>query len=151
MLAATAILSCAGVSAAAQTAPSASPAKEPAHVAVVGSDYAFAQFPTTIPAGKTLFSFDNRGKVRHEMSIVLLKPGITLQQLIEKGPGAASSRAIADRLIGILIARPGEASGGQLFVELSSGQRYVVICTLKDVPDGPQHAALGMITSFDVP
>lgn len=85
------------------------------------------------------------------MSMVLLNPGVTMQQIVEKGPGAASSRAFADRAIGILIARPAEASGGQLFVELLSGRRYLVVCSLKDAPDAPQHAQLGMVTSFDVP
>ena len=125
--------------------------RAPAQVAVVGNDYAFVRFPATIPAGATLFSFDNRGNVRHEMSVVLLHAGVTMQQIVEKGPGAASSRAFADRPIGILIARPGEASGGQLFVELLSGRRYLVVCSLKDAPDAPQHAQLGMVTSFDVP
>src|SRR5215212_305292 len=54
-----------------------------AQVTVIGNDYAFTQLPATIPAGQTLFAFENRGKVRHEMSVMLLKPGITLQQVLE--------------------------------------------------------------------
>ena len=130
-------------------APTAFP--EPARVTVAGNDYAFVQIPTTIRAGPTLFSFENRGRVRHEMSVMLLRPGVTVQQVLERGPGAASSRELSASLIGLLIARPGESAGGQLFVKLESGQRYLVICTLKDPPDGKPHAQLGMITSFDVP
>jgi hypothetical protein len=125
--------------------------RSPAHVTVIGDDYTFVQFPSTIAAGQTSFSFENRGRVRHEMSMVLLKPGVTPQQVLERGPNAAASRAMADRLIGILIARPAESSGGQLLVELQSGQRYLVVCTLKDAPDARPHIQLGMVTSFDVP
>jgi hypothetical protein len=127
------------------------PASVPAQVTVVGNDYAFVQLPATIAAGPTLFSFENRGSVRHELSIVQLKPGVTVRQVLERGPGAASSRAMAEKLIGILVVRPGESSGGQLLVDLQSGQRYLVVCTLKDTPDAQPHAQLGMIGSFDVP
>ena len=122
-----------------------------AKVAVVGNDYAFVGMPTTIAPGETRFSFENRGTVRHEMSMVLLKPGVTVEQVLERGPGAAAGRLFAERLVGILIARPGEASDGQLLVDLQPGRRYLVICTLKDTPDAKQHAQLGMVTSFDVP
>lgn len=125
--------------------------RAPAHVPVVANDYAFIGFPTTIAAGPTEFSFENRGKVRHEMSVVLLRPGVTVQQVLEAGPGAASSRLMADQIIGILIARPGEAAGGRLSVDLQSGRRYLVVCSLKNSPTDKPHAMLGMITSFDVP
>jgi hypothetical protein len=46
----------------------------PQAVLVVGTDYAF-QIPEPIRSGETLFTFENRGTVRHEMSIVLLKEG----------------------------------------------------------------------------
>ena len=55
-------------------AASAQAAQRPAQIAVVGSDYAFIGFPTTIAAGPTLFSFENRGEVRHEMTMILLSP-----------------------------------------------------------------------------
>ena len=123
---------------------------EPARVAVVGDDYAFVQFPSTLPPGATLFSFENRGHVRHELSIALLKPGVTLQDVLQKGPGGAGSRLLAERLIGILVARPGESSGGQLLVTLEPGRRYVAVCTLKDSPGAQPHVALGMIGTFDI-
>src|SRR4051812_35928853 len=95
----------------------------PTQVTVIGDDYAFVKFPATIPAGLTAFSFENRGKHKHEMSMVLLTPGTTLQDVVQRGPGAASSRAMAQSLIGLLIARQGETGGGQLLVDLKSGQR----------------------------
>src|SRR5437870_4645178 len=97
----------------------------PNEVAVVGNDYAFVQLPLSVPAGPTLFSFENRGKVRHELSIALLKPGVTLADVMQGKVGAVSSRAVSDSIVGLLIARPGEAAGGKLYVELRSGRRYL--------------------------
>jgi hypothetical protein len=124
--------------------------KAPAHVAVVGNDYTFVQFPQTIAAGPTFFSFENRGKVRHEFSVALLQPGVTAQQIAESGR-SANARVFLQRSVGLLIARPGETSGGELYIELKSGQRYLVTCTLKDSVDSKPHAQMGMMTSFDVP
>ena len=126
-------------------------AKAPAQVAVVGNDYAFIGFPSTIAAGPTTFSFENRGEVRHEMTIILLKPGLTIKDVMAMPTGAITSPRAAESLIGLLIARKHEKAGGQLLVELKSGQRYLVICNLRDAPDGQPHSTLGMVTTFDVP
>lgn len=124
---------------------------EPAHVAIVGADYAFVQLPSTLRAGPTLFSFENRGTKRHEMSIALLVPGVTAESLVvSRERASVSSRAVSDSIVGLLIARPGERSGGQLYANLIAGRSYVVICTLKDTPDARPHAELGMIGGFRV-
>src|SRR4051812_9578562 len=72
-------------------------------IRVTGNDYAFIHLPSTIRAGRTLFSFTNTGKVKHEMSVVLMKPGVTAQEVFQMGPAAASSRAVADQFVGILL------------------------------------------------
>ena len=125
-------------------------AAAPAQVAVVANEYAFIGFPTSIAAGPTLFSFENQGEVRHEMSILLLKPGLTMKDALAAGP-AVTGPKVAESLIGLLIARKHEAAGGKLFVELKSGQRYLVICSLRNTPEADPHSKLGMVTSFDVP
>ena len=124
--------------------------RAPAQVAVVGNDYAFIGFPATIAAGSTLFSFENRGDVRHEMSIILLKPGLALKDAMDAG-GAATGPRIAESLIGVLVARKHEIAGGKLLVELKSGQRYLVVCNLKNTPDADPHSKMGMVATFDVP
>jgi hypothetical protein len=123
------------------------PARE---VPVVANEYAFIGFPATIAAGPTLFSFENRGEVRHEMSIILLKPGLTAKDALAAG-AAVTGPKVAERLVGLLVARKHESAAGKLLVELESGQRYLVICNLKDSPGAEAHSKLGMITSFDVP
>jgi hypothetical protein len=121
-----------------------------AQVAVVANEYAFIGFPTSIAAGPTLFSLENQGEVRHEMSIILLKPGLTLQDALAAGLAVTGAK-VAESLVGLLIARKHESAGGKLFVELKSGQRYLVICNLRDTPDADPHSKRGMVTSFDVP
>lgn len=135
----------------AQGGGSPNPTAGVAEVSIVGSDYAFVKPPTSIGAGKTLFSFENRGRVRHELSIALLQPGVTVQDVMQAPAGQTASRRFAESIIGILIARPGESSGGRLFVDLQRGRRYIMVCTLKDTPDAQRHADLGMVSSFDVP
>jgi hypothetical protein len=126
-------------------------APEPAHVAVVGTDYAFVQLPATLAAGPTLFSFENRGTKRHELSMVLLQVGIRADSVFALRPIPAGARAVVDSIVGLLIARPGERSGGQLYVNLIAGRSYAVVCTLKDTPDAQPHTELGMVGSFRVP
>jgi len=123
---------------------------EPAHVAIVGADYAFVQLPATLAPGPTLFSFENRGTKRHEMSIVLLNPRVAPDTLLASKPGSLTGRAVSDSIIGLLLARPGERGGGQLYANLISGRTYVVICTLKDSPDARPHVELGMVGTFRV-
>jgi hypothetical protein len=125
---------------------------EPARVAIVGTDYAFVQLPATLPAGPTLFSFENRGAKRHELSIALLKAGVQAESLVVAGGQlpSVSSRAVSDSIVGILIARPAERSGGQLYVNLIAGRSYIIVCTLRDTPDAPPHTSLGMIGGFRV-
>jgi hypothetical protein len=135
---------------AAQSAKATS-AVEPNHVTIIGADYAFSQLPTTLAGGPTLFSFENRGLKRHELSVALLRPDVTMDELLRGGEQiSVSARAVSDSIIGLLIARPGERSGGQLYANLIAGRTYVVICTLKDTPDARRHAELGMIGSFKV-
>src|SRR5688500_16047764 len=71
----------------------------PNRVTIVGSDYAFLGAPTTLPPGETLFAFENRGSVRHEVNIRLLRPGVSvtdaqrafLRQASTSSPGRAAA------------------------------------------------------------
>lgn len=143
----TVVALCAGTAwpGAAQTAP-----REPVRIHVVGTDYAFLPLPATLAPGKTLFSFENRGKVRHELSIALLRPGVTLQQMMQVVPGSGERPGYIEKVVGILIAKPGDTSGGELLADLLPGRRYLVRCSLRDTPDAAPHHQLGMVTVFDV-
>ena len=118
-----------------------------ATVTVVGLDYAY-QAPAILPAGRTAFAFENRGKVWHEVVIARLKPGVTLDSLMHAETGPAR-RALV-KSVGILVAEAGESPLGRLVTELSAGETYVLYCNFQDAPDKPRHMMMGMIASIHV-
>lgn len=121
----------------------------PNDVTVVGIDYAF-DAPDTLPPGATAIAFENRGKVPHEMILVRLKEGITLEKLMEGVGRGGDPREFTEGGAGILIAAPGETTAGRLLVDLLPGWRYALVCNFQDEPDAPPHIALGMRSSFAV-
>ena len=112
-------------------------------VTVLAHDYAFMA-PDTLDAGATLFSLQNKGAVRHEVVVLQLKPGRTLAEYINaKTP--EERRVLADGVaFGLILAEAGQASPGRLLTDLQPGHAYVLICNLRDTPDKPPHAQLGM-------
>ena len=123
-----------------------SPPLGPQGITVTGSDYAF-QLPDSLQAGATVLHFTNAGKVDHEMGMALLKPGVTLAQVMDRIKGGASPDSLLDGIVGILIAKPGVTTLGGLSVELLPGRTYALFCNFQDGPDKPPHSALGMVTS----
>lgn len=119
---------------------------EPQDLTVTGSDYAF-QLPDSLPAGPTILRFNNAGKVDHEMGVALLKPGVTLAQVLERIKAGASPDSLLDGIVGILIAKPGVSTLGGLSVELLPGRTYAMFCNFQDGPNQPPHSSLGMVTS----
>jgi hypothetical protein len=113
---------------------------------VTGSDYAF-QLPDSLPAGPTVLRFTNAGKVDHEMGVALLKPGVTLAQVLERIKAGSSPDSLLDGIVGVLIAKPGVSALGGLSVELLPGRTYAMFCNFQDGPDQPPHSSLGMVTS----
>ena len=137
----------------------------PNRVTIVGSDYAFLGAPTTLPAGETLFAFENRGTVRHEVNIRLLRPGVSvadaqrafLRQASSPEAGNAGSagaglltRQVVERNVGVLLAAPGDTAGGRIYVRLIPGRSYALVCVLRDNADSKQHIDLGMLGGFIV-
>jgi plastocyanin len=115
---------------------------------VVANDYAFTPLPARVTAGPTVFTFSNHGTVQHEASLARLKEGATIDDVLKLIKEGGRPRDVVERSIGILIARPGQRPDGKLWVELLPGRSYMLICTLKDNPDAPVHAMLGMYTGF---
>ena len=118
-------------------------------VIIVAADYTFT-VPTPIRAGLTTFGFENRGQQRHEMSLARLKPGITVDSLLQINPGPARRALVDVNTGGILFAEPGQHTLDRLLVNLEAGRTYAVICNLRDAPDKPQHTSLGMFATFTV-
>src|SRR5687768_2663833 len=94
--------------------PARSPANsEPREVNVIGLDYAF-QHPTELPAGPTIFRFVNKGKVRHEFNIALLKQGVKPGDVVALRKEGKSPVHLLEGGVGVLFASPGGSSGAAL-------------------------------------
>jgi hypothetical protein len=124
------------------------PLPPPGHqdITVTASDYAF-QLPDSLQAGPTVLHLTNAGKVDHEMGMALLKPGVTLAQVLARIKAGASPDSLLDGIVGILIAKPGVSTVGGLSVELLPGRTYAMFCNFQDGPDKPPHSSLGMVAS----
>jgi plastocyanin len=120
----------------------------PQEIEVVANDYAFAPLPSRIASGPTVFTFVNHGTVQHEAAIARLRDGQTIDSLLKIVKAGGRSRDVVERSVGILIAGASKSPDGKLWVDLLPGESYVLICTLKDHPDSPPHAMLGMYAAF---
>jgi hypothetical protein len=136
------------------TRKASAPTKAMQVVKVIGTDYAF-EVPDAVTAGRTEILFQNDGKQKHEIAVVLARPGTTSAQI----SAAAASGIAAPRLaeaysdgspLGALFAAPGTTSRATMMVNLQHGQTYVFVCTLRDTPAMPQHASMGMYHLFQV-
>jgi hypothetical protein len=119
-------------------------------IRIVASDYAFIDVPPVVRPGLTYFALKNAGKVRHEMALLRLEPGIGVSDAIQNEKGGGKGRAKFFKTVGLLIEPPGGSTIGWLAMELRSGETYVLICSLRDHPDAPQHFDLGMYSAFAV-
>ena len=112
-------------------------------VQIVGTDYAF-HAPTDLPAGRTTFRFANHGKVEHELNISRLKPGVSIDKLLETIRAHESVKDLIDGPVGVLFAAPGDTSNAGLTADLAAGQTYAVICIFTDSAGAKPHHDLGM-------
>ncbi len=126
----------------------------PQVVRVVATDYAL-QAPDSIHAGAAHFVVENRGRVPHEMVFGLLRPGKGLPDMVVAARENVRLRLLSERYLvgppyGAVFAWPGATSPARLTVDLRKGQRYALLCTLRDSTESPQHAALGMVRVLTV-
>lgn len=134
----------------AATPAAAQRAKVHPEVHITATDYAFIDTPATIKRGLTFFSFSNIGKVRHEMSISRLEPGVSVDQMLANEKAGGKGRGKLAKPIGLLIEPPGKSTISWLAVDLKAGETYLIACTLRDAPDAQPHIDLGMVASFRV-
>ena len=118
-------------------------------IKVAGVDYAF-QVPDSLSPGPAAFRFANTGKVPHEMIVALLKPGVTLGQLMSEMQAGRDPQTLTEGMVGILITPPGTESIGTLNVDLLPGRTYVWVCSFQDTPEAKPHIELGMVASRTV-
>ena len=126
------------------------PGRAPAQIDVVANVSAFMPLPAHVPAGATVFTFVNRGKVAHELSIAALKPGVSVDSVLAKVKAGGGPRELLDRSVGILVAGPGSEPDGKLLTDLRKGVSYLLFCNFRDTPEAPFHLMLGMFTVLRV-
>ena len=118
-------------------------------VEIVGNDYAF-RIPSTLKAGKTTFLFRNDGKQRHEFNIFLMKPGVTIDQVVKAGKEGKPQSPMLDGSVGVLFADPGTRSPSGVTTDLLPGRNYGVICIFRDSSGTPRHYEMGMYSVVNV-
>ena len=121
----------------------------PSEVTVIGLDYAFGG-PRALPPGPTSIAFENRGEVDHEMILVLLMQGVTLDQVLEGVAAGADPDEFTEGGAAILIVGPGQTADSRVQVDLLPGRTYALVCNLQDEPDAPPHTALGMVAALEI-
>lgn len=115
----------------------------PNDIEIVATDYAF-ETPARVHAGRVSFRFVNKGKVRHELNIARLKPGISIDEYLDSVRADRSVQKLIDGPVGVLFAAPGTKSAAGLSVNLRPGDRYSIICIFKDTKEAKRHYDLGM-------
>lgn len=128
------------------TPSTATAAAEPTPTTTVTlSDYAFA-FSTPLTVGRHTVRVDNAAAQPHEIAIMKLEPGKTVEDLMafaQTYEGEAPFKSIG----GVA----GIAAGTHAWfdVELTAGD-YVMLCFVTDVNDGKPHLQHGMMQSFTI-
>lgn len=133
-----------------KAATAAQAAKPEAKGKFVLKDFAFEK-PATIAAGKATYEVVNNGPQPHEMGLLRLKEGGTLEQvkqLFSAPPGAApAGPPPVEEAGGFQAIAPGGT--GWATLDLKPGN-YVLVCFIPDPASGRPHLALGMIDGFSV-
>ncbi len=114
---------------------------------IIGLDYAF-RYTQQLAAGRHTFVFRNEGKHRHEFSVTLLKPGVTLANVVEVDKVDGHIDPLIDTGMGLVWARAGEMALGRLEMNLLPGREYLIDCGFTDDDKSPPHYKLGMYGSI---
>ena len=128
----------------------ASASSKPVVDSVIGADYAFVRYPRIVAPGRHQFAFSNEGKVRHEVSMVLLAPGATVQRALEVSRAGGDVDSLIADYLGVLHSLAGTAPTGRLEVDMLPGREYAILCNFSDTPESPKHVMLGMFGSIRV-
>jgi hypothetical protein len=129
--------------------PSDTPSAPPpaADLTVTMADYSFtlSQAPT---AGHHVFRVTNKGPQDHEMGVIRLAPGKTVDDILKWGAGPTDGGPIPGTTLGgVPETKPGQTEYVPL--DLTPGN-YVLICFVPDKNDGKPHVTHGMVSTFTV-
>lgn len=124
------------------------PEPPPAKEKVTLADYNFLG-ADSLPAGKTTVEVTNGGPQSHELTVIRLKNGVTIDQLktLLLSDTAPPGPPPIDDVGGIGALSVGNKGWAEL--DLSAGS-YAFLCFVPDAKTGQPHAALGMIKAISV-
>jgi hypothetical protein len=129
------------------TAASGAVAAAPATVASVSMvDFAYTM-PKLLPAGRSTLRVVNDGTQWHEIAIVRLAPGKTLDDVKRFWSAPPAGQPPFELAGGMQGLEPGGA--GYMTLDLPPGE-YAGICLIPDAASGTPHIHLGMIAGFTV-
>lgn len=117
-----------------------------ADIDVVLKDFTFG-LPGTIKSGSHTYKVTNEGPQPHEMAIMKLAPGKTIEDVKVALQSQSAGPPPGDFVCGAGALAPG--SSAWLKMSLEPGN-YVAVCFVPDPATGKAHAELGMITAFSV-
>lgn len=106
-------------------------------------DYAFELSETSAPAGSIVFDVTNTGEYPHELLVMSLPEGITVDDVFED-----ESLFEQVRFHGFTFSEPGQDAPPLVLVDMEPGT-YTIVCFV-DVPEGVPHVMRGMILEFEV-
>ena len=115
-------------------------------VAIQGLDFAFEGVPANLDAGTQTFSFENIGSEFHELIVLKLPDGMTLQQVLEL-PEEESDALFNAGVLAVLFAEPGQTGAATFTASLTSGT-YGLLCFIEN-ENGP-HVFQGMAAELTV-
>jgi hypothetical protein len=107
------------------------------------ADYEFILSATSAPAGDIAFNLTNTGEYPHEMIVLQLPDGITIEDVF-----ADESLFAQVQFLGFTFAEPGQAANPLVLVDVQPGT-YTLVCFV-DVPEGVPHVMRGMVLEFEV-
>ncbi len=118
-------------------------------VTVDVGDYAF-RVADTLPAGESDILMRNDGAQRHEVAIGRLKAGTTPQYFFAQYLQDQDVDSLYDDDGAILVAYGGDQNAFTIRVDFLAGRSYVLLCELRDSPEAPKHAKMGMFRGIVV-
>lgn len=126
------------------------------------SEMVFTGIPETVPAGAQIWKVSNIGQQLHEMAMVQLAEGLTVEQAMQMfglSPATATAGGEATPAMDMSgpppftvvpsIAPMGPGQTNYLELDLAPGT-YIAVCFIPDMATGVPHAMMGMTASFTV-
>lgn len=117
-------------------------------IKIKGIEYKYVGVPTTVKAGRRTIEFVDGGTEAHEMGLVKLKPGKTLQDALQFQGDPSDPNSPMDFVGVVVVGMPSKSIVVTLTDNFTPGT-YAMACQLT-APDGKPHAEKGMVASFTV-